>query len=34
MIALAVFVVAHLRGEPETNTRALTFTTFIVANLL
>ena len=28
VIALAVFVVAHLRGEPETNTRALTFTTF------
>jgi Ca2+-transporting ATPase len=33
VIALAVFVIAHLRGEPETNTRALTFTTFIVANL-
>ncbi len=32
-IALAVFVIAHLRGEPETNTRALTFTTFIIANL-
>jgi Ca2+-transporting ATPase len=33
LIALAVFVIAHLRGEPETNTRALTFTTFIIANL-
>ncbi|MGC2184898.1 MAG: cation-translocating P-type ATPase [Terriglobales bacterium] len=33
VIALAVFAIAHLRGEPETNTRALTFTTFIVANL-
>ena len=33
VIALAVFVIAHLRGEPETNTRALTFTTFIIANL-
>jgi len=33
VIALAVFVVAHLRGESETNTRALTFTTLIVANL-
>ena len=32
-IALAVFAIAHLRGEPETNTRALTFTTFIIANL-
>ena len=32
-IALAVFVAAHLRGEPETNTRALTFTTFVIANL-
>jgi Ca2+-transporting ATPase len=32
-IALAVFVIAHLRGEPETNTRALTFTTFVIANL-
>ena len=30
---LAVFVIAHLRGEPETNTRALTFTTLIIANL-
>jgi len=28
-----VFLIAHLRGEPETNTRALTFTTLIVANL-
>jgi Ca2+-transporting ATPase len=33
LIALAVYVIAHLRGEPETNTRALTFTTFIIANL-
>ena len=33
VIALAVFAIAHLRGEPETNTRALTFTTFIIANL-
>ena len=33
LIALAVFVIAHLRGESETNTRALTFTTFIIANL-
>jgi len=33
VIALAVFVIAHLRGEPETNTRALTFTTFVIANL-
>jgi len=33
VIALAVFVIANLRGEPETNTRALTFTTFIIANL-
>ena len=33
VIVLAVFVIAHLRGEPETNTRALTFTTLIVANL-
>ena len=32
-IALAVFIIAHLRGEPETNTRALTFTTFVIANL-
>ncbi|MGC2195622.1 MAG: cation-translocating P-type ATPase [Terriglobales bacterium] len=32
-IALAVFVIAHLRGEPEANTRALTFTTFVIANL-
>ena len=32
-IALTVFVIAHLRGEPETNTRALTFTTFVIANL-
>ena len=28
-----MFLIAHLRGEPETNTRALTFTTLIVANL-
>ena len=33
LIGLAVFVIAHLRSEPETNTRALTFTTFIIANL-
>jgi P-type Ca2+ transporter type 2C len=33
LIALAVFVIAHLRGEPETNTRALTFTTLLIANL-
>jgi P-type Ca2+ transporter type 2C len=33
IIALAVFVIAQLRGEPETNTRALTFTTFVIANL-
>jgi P-type Ca2+ transporter type 2C len=32
-IALVVFAIAHLRGEPETNTRALTFTTFVIANL-
>ena len=32
VIALGVFIIAHLRGEPETNTRALTFTTFIIAN--
>jgi P-type Ca2+ transporter type 2C len=32
-IALAVFAIAHLQGEAETNTRALTFTTFIIANL-
>ena len=33
LIAVAVFVIAHLRGEPEANTRALTFTTFVIANL-
>lgn len=33
LIALTVLVIAHLRGEPENNTRALTFTTFIIANL-
>ena len=33
LIAVAVFVIAHLRGEAETNTRALTFTTFVIANL-
>lgn len=33
VIALGVFIIAHLRGEPETNTRALTFTTLIIANL-
>ena len=32
-ITLAVFTLAHLRGEVETNTRALTFTTLIIANL-
>ena len=31
LIASVVFVIAHLRGEPETNTRALTFTTLIIA---
>ena len=33
LIALVVLVIAHLRGESETNARALTFTTFIIANL-
>jgi Ca2+-transporting ATPase len=33
LIALTVLFIAHWRGEPETNTRALTFTTFIIANL-
>jgi len=33
VIALGVFIIAHLRGEPETTTRGLTFTTFIIANL-
>jgi len=33
LIALTVFFIARWRGEPETNTRALTFTTFIIANL-
>ncbi len=33
LIALGVYVVAHLRGESETNTRALTFTTLVIANL-
>lgn len=33
LIAVTVLVIAHLRGEPETNTRALTFTTFVIANL-
>jgi Ca2+-transporting ATPase len=33
MIALTVLFIANWRGEPETNTRALTFTTFIIANL-
>lgn len=32
-IVMGVFVVARMRGEPETNVRALTFTTLIVANL-
>jgi len=33
LIAMTVLFIAHWRGEPETNTRALTFTTFIIANL-
>jgi Ca2+-transporting ATPase len=33
IIAGGVFVIAHLLGETETNTRALTFTTFVIANL-
>jgi len=33
LIALAVLFIAHLRGEPETNTRALTFTTLIFGNI-
>lgn len=33
LIALTVLFIANWRGEPETNTRALTFTTFIIANL-
>jgi Ca2+-transporting ATPase len=33
VIALGVFIIAHLLGEPENTTRALTFTTFIIANL-
>jgi Ca2+-transporting ATPase len=32
-IVMGVFVIARLRGEPETNVRALTFTTLIVGNL-
>src|SRR5581483_5617210 len=32
-IVLSVLFIARLRGEPETNVRALTFTTLIVANL-
>jgi Ca2+-transporting ATPase len=32
-ITLAVFTIAHLRGEVESNTRALTFTTLIIANV-
>ena len=32
-IAFTVFVIAHLRGESESTTRALTFVTFILANL-
>ena len=33
LIALTVLFIAHWRREPETNTRGLTFTTFIIANL-
>jgi Ca2+-transporting ATPase len=33
LIALGVYVIAHLLGESETNTRALTFTTLVIANL-
>jgi Ca2+-transporting ATPase len=33
LILLGVFVIANQRGESETNTRALIFTTFIIANL-
>ena len=33
LIALGVYVIAHLRGESETNTRALTFTTLVISNL-
>jgi len=33
LIALTVLFIANWRGEPENNTRALTFTTFIIANL-
>ena len=33
LITTAVFVIAHLRGEAETNTRALTFTTLVIANV-
>jgi Ca2+-transporting ATPase len=33
LIALGVYVIAHLRGETETNTRALTFTTLVISNL-
>jgi Ca2+-transporting ATPase len=33
VIVLAVFATAHLRGESESNTRALTFTTLVIANL-
>ena len=33
LIVMGVFIIARLRGEPEANVRALTFTTLIVANL-
>ena len=33
LIVVGVFIVARLRGEPETNVRALAFTTLIIANL-
>ena len=33
VIVLAVFATAHLRGESESNTRALTFTTLVISNL-
>ena len=33
LIVLGVFIIARLRGEPETNVRALAFTTLIIANL-
>ncbi|HET8667237.1 MAG TPA: cation-translocating P-type ATPase, partial [Terriglobales bacterium] len=33
VIVLAVLAAAHLRGESESNTRALTFTTLVISNL-